>query len=449
MSLAIHQQSEYIETLQAEIETLKAELEHSLKREQLTRHILEFIDDHSTDVEHILTVTAQAIGRFFEVDRCLVIYHEGKSIEHSRIVAQYRQSQEIIPIQDEDVPWAQFVSLIENADKEHLLILLNVSHPEQFPDFFHDYATKYDIQAALSVEIRYREFSFGRIGLHQCKHPRVWLESEIDFFQSLIPYIGSCLYQAELYQQEQEAKRRAEEANRKKTKLLAYVTHDFKNPLASLSRFIDMFQSDKTETLSLKQQEIIHHMAEGIQLLRDIVSNILDRGRLEEGEIKPIPQCLDLSVLVKELHFLLETIASEKGIELQIEIQPSIKKVYLDPVHLKQILINLVSNAVKYNRAHGKIFIRFSEIREDAAIASGNQTLLIEVQDTGFGIPAEKIPHLFTDYYRMDFSKTQPIEGTGLGLPFIKKLVERYGGSITVESTLGIGSTFKITLPLN
>ncbi len=394
MNTAMQEQLEYTSTLREEIEKLKTKLRQSLRKEQLTQHILQFLD-HSVDVDHILQVSAQEMGQFFEADRCLVISHEDKNVQHARIAAQYRYSDEIITVQPEDVSWIQLISLMKNVDKSHPFILLNVSAPDQFPAFIQEYCTKYHIQSLLSLEIRYRDMSFGRIGLHQCRYSRVWSEWEVDFLHSLIPYIGSALYQAELYQQEQEAKRRAEEANRKKSKILAYVAHDFKNPLSGILRFIDMLQNEKNGSLSVKQQEIIHHIMEGIQLLQEMVSNILDRARLEDGEMKPVPKWLDLSLFMEELRFLLESMVSEKNITLQIHIQPSLSKIYIDPIHLKQILINLVSNAVKYNRDCGQILVRLLRYNSTSEMS---QTLLLEVEDTGLGIPQERLPHLFSDY---------------------------------------------------
>jgi signal transduction histidine kinase len=101
----------------------------------------------------------------------------------------------------------------------------------------------------------------------------------------------------------------------------------------------------------------------------------------------------------------------------------------------------LISNAVKYNRKNGKIFLRFYKSKD-------KQFAVIEVQDTGLGIPKEKLSHLFTDYFRTNLAQVSLIEGTGLGLAFIKKLIELHGGSITVNSEIGVGSTFIAKLPL-
>jgi signal transduction histidine kinase len=133
--------------------------------------------------------------------------------------------------------------------------------------------------------------------------------------------------------------------------------------------------------------------------------------------------------------------ASQQNVKIQIDIQPDVNTVKIDPTHLRQIVINLASNAIKYNHPGGKVSIRFSR-PHDARL------MIIEVQDTGIGIPREKIPNLFAEYYRMALSAPSLIEGTGLGLTFVKRLVELYGGNIDVESEVGVGSLFRVMLPL-
>lgn len=256
-----------------------------------------------------------------------------------------------------------------------------------------------------------------------------------------MPYIGATLYQAELNQQQNRAKQEAEEANQQKTKLLSYVSHDFKNLLSSILRFIEILESDKEEPLSVKQRETIGYISEGTRLLNNMVKNILDKARLQEGKVCPSPHPIELDSFVEEIRLFLNFMASQRNVELYFEIQPVLQTIKADSTHLRLILINLISNAIKYNRPGGKVFIRFSK-------AEDGRWMTIEVQDTGIGISNEKIPMLFNEYYRVDLSQSDSIEGSGLGLAFVKKMVELYQGAIEVDSKEGIGSTFKILLPL-
>jgi len=237
------------------------------------------------------------------------------------------------------------------------------------------------------------------------------------------------------------AKQVAEEANREKSKVLSFVAHDFKNPLAAVLRFVGMLENDKNTPLSEKHRETIGYISEGVQQLRNMVMNILDKARLEEGRMVPFPEQVELQPFIDQLKPIFHDMATQRNVEVCIEIQPELINIEVDPIHLRQILINLVSNAVKYNQLNGKAFLRFSQSED-------GQWAVIEVQDIGNGIPTEKIPQLFIEYYRTDLSQANKVEGTGLGLAFVKKLVELHSGSITVESEVRVGSTFRVMLPL-
>jgi len=423
-------------------EQIEQELRQSLKREQLTRRLLASLN-HSFDIDFILQMVAQEMGVFFGVDRCLVIHYENRGVDNRslRVLAQYCRSEEIQQVPEIEIPWAQFDQLPGLTEPEHPQVLLNASSPEEFPATIQPYLETSGVQSILIVEIRYRNILFGRVSLHQCTSQRSWAPAEVLFLETLMPYIGSALYQAELHQEEQRAKQEAEEANRQKSKILSYVSHDFKNPLASMRRFIEILETDADSPLSTKQRELIGYISEGVQLLRNMVTNILDKARLEAGKMVPMLEWIDLSSLVEELRFIFQDLAIQRHIELTLDVQPGLPIIQADLTHLRQILINLLSNAVKYNQPHGKACLYLYKHQEEPY-------LVIEMRDTGKGISAEQIPNLFTDYYRADLSQANQIEGTGLGLAFIKKLVDLYGGDITVESEVGVGSTFKVLLPI-
>lgn len=418
-------QSQEIEE-QKEIEV---ELKKSLKREKLTKHLIQLMN-RSFNPDIILEVIVRELGTFFDVDRCLVILYKNEieEIEGLRVFAQYCRSEAIRPILEEEIPWDEWKELPKKQSK---------NPPSDKP-----HLGDHQVQSAFSTEIKYRHVAFGRLVLHQCNHLRTWTEQEIDFLEILATHIGAALYQVKLYQGQKQARKEAEEANRQKSKVLSFVSHDFKNPLASIKRFTDILENDKSDILSEKHRELIGYIAEGVHQLRNMVRDILDKARLAEGKIHPIPQWIEIRSFIDELKPLFDSMASQRNIKVHIEIQPELTALKADSTHLRQILINLVSNAVKYNRVGSTAFLRFYKSED-------GQSAVIDVQDSGPGIPQEKIPQLFTEYFRADLSQSNLIEGTGLGLAFIKKLIELHGGSISVESEVGIGSIFRVTLPLS
>jgi signal transduction histidine kinase len=421
---------------------VEAELIKSLKREKLTKHLIQLMN-RSFDTDIILEIVVQELGIFFGVDRCMAISYERELevIKRQRLSAQYCRSESIESVREEEIPWDITKLLSQQSDKETPLVILNAAEPEKFPINDERYLEKQKVKSFVAIEIKYRRVSFGRLVLHQCSYPRIWTDQEISFLEVLSTHIGAALYQAKLYQQEKQAKQEAEEANKQKSKVLSFVSHDFKNPLDSLKRFIGILENDKSDILSEKHRELTGYIAEGVYQLRNMVTDILDKARLAEGKITPAPEWIETKSFIDDLKPMFNSMASQKDIEININIQQELTAIKADQTHLRQILINLVSNAVKYNRTNGKVFLKVYKSKD-------KQFAVIEVQDTGYGIPERKIPQLFTEYFRGDLSQSSLVEGTGLGLTFIKKLIELHGGTITVESVEGGGSTFTVYLPL-
>lgn len=421
---------------------IAAELKKSLRREKLTKHLIQRMN-RSFEPQIILEIIVQELGTFFNVDRCLIILYEkeNETDKMLQLFAQYCSSDAISPIGEEEIPNAWKELLPDSPKKEQASIVLNASESKQCLSMSRPVPEKYPVQSAFITEIKYRGVAFGRLVLHQCRVPGTWTENDINFLEVLATHIGAALYQIKLYQQERQAKQEAEKANQQKSKILAFVSHDFKNPLASMKRFIEILENDKSDILSEKHRELIGYISEGVYQLHSLVIDILDKARLAEGKITPMPVWFELHSFIDDLKPMFSAMAAPRNIEVSIDIQADLSAIKADPTHVRQILINLVSNAVKYNRINGKVSVSFYKLETE-------QSVVIEVQDTGLGIAKEKIPQLFTEYFRSDLSQANQVEGTGLGLAFIKKLIELHGGTISVESELGTGSTFRVLLPL-
>jgi PAS domain S-box-containing protein len=237
----------------------------------------------------------------------------------------------------------------------------------------------------------------------------------------------------------EEAKREAEEANRMKTRILAFVSHDFKNPLAAIGRFTQILEQ-QNHNLTPYQQELIRYISDGVTQLRVMVTDILDKARLEEGQMTISLEWVELTPLLEELMPVMKSLAAEKQVTLTCEVQPGLTGIEADPRSLRQIILNLVSNAIKYNKPGGEAVLRFSETAD-------RPFAVIEVQDTGIGIPPDKLPDLFKEYYRVGSASYDKVEGTGLGLAYTKKLIDLHGGQILASSQVGIGSIFTVLLP--
>jgi signal transduction histidine kinase len=243
----------------------------------------------------------------------------------------------------------------------------------------------------------------------------------------------------------EESNRELNEANAKlrelaelKEEFLALTTHDLRSPLTVISGVISFFTSGRLGDLSPEQKNMVAMMERNTQNLIELVNDLLDASKLESGTMRLDLTSTDFHTLARELREAMDPLAREKEIEL-IELLPSeLPMLRADRAKLRRILVNLLSNALKFTPKGGRVEVRAEP--EGAMVR-------ISVTDTGVGIPAEDIARLFDKYEQARSRATRSEKGTGLGLYITRQLVELHGGKISATSEVGKGSTFTFTIP--
>ncbi len=218
--------------------------------------------------------------------------------------------------------------------------------------------------------------------------------------------------------------------------LISEFVHELRTPLASLSTATYLLM--RPEISPEQRDEIIRNLHKETLRLSQLASAFLDLSRLESGRVQFEMQPVDLRALLTEVVSLMGPRAEEHHLHLTLDLDEELPTLWADHNRLKQVVINLVSNAIKYNRPGGQVIVR--------AAAHGEREVLIQVEDTGLGIPAEAMPHLFEKFYRVKATEDHA-QGTGLGLAITRQIVEAHGGRIEVQSQVGEGSTFSVYLP--
>jgi signal transduction histidine kinase len=235
-----------------------------------------------------------------------------------------------------------------------------------------------------------------------------------------------------------EANAKLRELSVMKEDFLALTTHDLRSPLSVISGVISFFTSGRLGELSPEQKNMVAMMERNTQSLIELVNDLLDASKLESGTMRLDITSIDLRGLIQELHETMSALAVEKGITLVETLPADLPPIEADRAKLRRILVNLLSNALKFTRKGGRVEIKIEELGE---------RIRINVIDTGVGIAPEDVARLFDKYEQARSRATHGEKGTGLGLYITRQLVELHDSKIEVHSKLGHGSTFSFTLP--
>jgi signal transduction histidine kinase len=236
-----------------------------------------------------------------------------------------------------------------------------------------------------------------------------------------------------------EANARLREIAEAREEFLALTTHDLRSPLTVISGVISFFTSGRLGELSPEQKNMVGMMERNTQNLIELVNDLLDAAKLESGSLQLELAPTDLRALVHEICEPLKPLAREKGIALNEDVPAELPPVRADRAKLRRVIVNLLSNALKFTAKGGRVLVR---------VEQAGAELRVSVTDTGVGIAAADIPLLFDKYEQARHRATRGEKGTGLGLYITRQLVELHGGDIHVESEVGRGSTFSFTLPV-
>lgn len=240
----------------------------------------------------------------------------------------------------------------------------------------------------------------------------------------------------------QEAKLKAEEANRAKSDFLAHMSHEIRTPLTTISGAAEILEQNK-DGLDSKKQNLVKVLNSSATTLKDLISDVLDFSKIESGELDLEESTFDLKEAFEHIVSIMAVRATEKGLDFKFDYKDVENIRFLgDSVRLRQIIMNLVGNALKFTD-EGHVHARATQESFDDA-----PVLKISVEDTGIGLSEDQIGVIFERFKQADSSVSRKYGGTGLGLPISKKLAELMGGDIQVESATGKGSTFSVILPL-
>ena len=235
------------------------------------------------------------------------------------------------------------------------------------------------------------------------------------------------------------AKDQAESANRVKSAFLASMSHELRTPLNSIIGFTGIIISELAGPLNLEQKKQLKMVRGSSRHLLNLINDVLDISKIEAGELEISSEKFSMRNAVNQVAESLIPFVEKKELNMTVEIAPEVEVIYGDERRIRQVLINLANNAIKFTEEGG---VKISCRRCDSSIE-------VEIEDSGIGIKNEEIDRLFKPFKQLDTGISRKYEGTGLGLSICKRILEIMGGHIRVKSQFGKGSTFTVILPLN
>ena len=262
-------------------------------------------------------------------------------------------------------------------------------------------------------------------------------ERYLSFMRLIAGHLAGAITDARAYEFERERAETLAELDRAKTDFFTNISHEFRTPLTLLLGPAEDALADDAVPLPAAQRQRVEMVHRNGQRLLTLVNSLLDFSQLASGDAVARFEPVDLAAYTRELACMFESATERAGLELTVDCEELAEPVLVDQDHWAKIVLNLVSNALKFT-FEGGITVR---VGQDGGAA------VLQVVDTGTGIPADELPHLFERFHRVHGTRSRTFEGSGIGLALVAELAQLHGGTVTVESTPGKGSTFSVRVP--
>lgn len=319
----------------------------------------------------------------------------------------------------------------------------------------HRYLDRFDIASLIVVAVRARGDILGTLSMTREQPGRPYTAADLAFIQDLADRAGLAIDNARLFAEAQQARQEAEQANRTKSEFLSSMSHELRTPLNAIIGFTGTMLMRLPGPLTADQEHQLTTVQRSAQHLLALINDILDLAKIESGKVEITLAPVACQLVIDEVTASLRPLAEQKGLHLTVVAPDEPVLVQADRRALSQILINLINNAIKFTDQGG---VQIELAYQGAAtgdhpraadrpnVAADARLVVIRVADTGIGIKPEDQARLFQAFVRADSAAVRTREGTGLGLRLSRQLAQLLGAQLTVESTEGVGSTFRLLL---
>jgi GAF domain-containing protein len=417
-----------------EVQARTEELSESLRQQTATAEVLKTISRTAFDLQRVFDTLVENAVRLCEAQRAFLFRFDG---EFLRSVASYNVSPELRDFVDRNPIAPGRHSISARAALERRTV--HVSDVQADPEYAYAVRDERPIRTTLAVPMLKGHDLIGTITIYRLEL-KPFTDKQIALVETFADQAVIAIENVRLFDEIQDKSRQLAEASERKSQFLASMSHELRTPLNAIIGLTEMMVTNAVRFGTEKALEPLRRVnAAGTHLL-SLINEVLDLSKIEAGKLELNPEPVNLARLIDEVIGTAGQLAEKNQNRLVVEAQENLGALNADSLRLKQILLNLLSNACKFTK-EGKVALRVRKV------ADGRDWVELAVADTGIGLTAEQQAKLFQEFTQADSLTARRYGGTGLGLALSRKLARMMGGDVTVASEPGKGSVFTVRLP--
>jgi adenylate cyclase len=423
------------ERLEKQVEERTAELAQSVKELRALGEVSQAVNS-TIDLQTVLsTIIAKAVQLSGTEAGTIYVFDEAS--QEFQVHASYGMSEDLIAaVKDRRIGLGE--TMVSQAALQRRSMQL-ADAKEDTSSLVLDVIQRAGFRALLTVPLLGADRIVGALVVRR-KEPGEFPQSTIDLLETFGAQSVLAIQNARLFHEIEEKSRELELVSEHKSRFLASMSHELRTPLNAIIGLTEMMAANTTRFGTEKALEPLNRVHRAGLHLLGLINQVLDLSKIEAGKLELIPESVNLASLIDEVLGTARQLAEQNKNRLVIEAEDNLGAVTVDPMRLRQILLNLLSNACKFTK-DGTVALRVRKV------ADGRSWIEFAVSDTGIGMTAEQQAKLFEEFSQADRTTAQRFGGTGLGLAITRKLARMMGGDVTVASEPGKGSVFTVRLP--